>query len=233
MDFLGNRPEGHPQVEPDIMRLLDSGCDFETGRAPTVYIENHDHRRFMLKAGGRSFWYLTQPYIIALFTSPGATLIYNGQEFGLDNDMPESGDGRVVPRPLDWGMLAAEPGPTVFALYRQMMRIRSEHPALRTSNFYPANWDGSQTRNEHGLGIDRSNNVVVYHRWGDDGAGCIERFYVVLNFSQFTRHVSFEVPAGSPWTDLIGGGQFTAADGRLNVDVSSNWGAVYFRMDFA
>lgn len=32
----------------------------------------------MLKAGGRAFWYLTQPYIIALFTSPGAVLLYNG-----------------------------------------------------------------------------------------------------------------------------------------------------------
>ena len=232
MDYLGNRPEGHPQVEPEIMRLLDAGRDFGLGHVPTIYIENHDHRRFMLKAGGRPFWYLTQPYIIALFTSPGAPLIYNGQEFGLDNDMPEAGDGRVVSRPLDWSLLAAEPGPTVSARYQQMMRIRAAHPGLRSSNFYPANWDGSQThRNEHGFGIDRTNNVVVYHRWGDDGTGKTERFYVALNFSQSTQHLSFEVPSISPWTELIGGSIVWPSDGRLQVDIGSNWGAIFYRKD--
>jgi hypothetical protein len=83
------------------MRLLDAGRDFGPGRVPTIYIENHDHARIMRKAGTRPFWYLTQPYAIALFTSPGATLIYNGQEFGMDNDMPKDGPDRVRARPLD------------------------------------------------------------------------------------------------------------------------------------
>jgi pullulanase len=232
MDYLGNRPEGHPQLEPAVMRLLDSGRDFGAGRVPTIYIENHDHRRFLLKAGGRSYWYLTQPYIIALFTSPGAPLIYNGQEFGMDNDMPESGNGRVVPRPLDWKLSTADPGPKLFARYQQLMHIRNGHPGLRSSNFHPANWDESRAqRDEHGFGIDRAANVVVYHRWGDDQAGRTERFYVVLNFSSDTRHVSFEVPDSGPWTDLIGGGVLTAAGGRLHVDISSNWGAIYHKKD--
>jgi len=91
MDFLGNRPQGVPQVEPAIMRLLDAGRDFGEQRAPTIYIENHDHKRFMLKAGGRTNWYLTQPYVIGLFTSPGATLIYNGQEGGSIMTCPRTG----------------------------------------------------------------------------------------------------------------------------------------------
>lgn len=232
MDYLGNRPEGHPQVEPGLMRLLDAHRDFGTDHTPTIYIENHDHRRFMLKAGGRDFWYLTQPYVIALFTAPGAVLIYNGQEFGLDNDMPEDGLGRVVPRPLDWLLRDAEPGPTVFARYRQMMSIRNAHPGLRSNNFYPANWDESNTqRNEHGFGIDRWSNIVVYHRWGDDSQGHLERFYIALNFSQFTQWVSFEVPDPGPWTDLISGSSLTATAGRLNVEIGSNWGAIFFRRD--
>ena len=232
MDYLGNRPEGRPQIEPGILRLLDSSRDFGSGRMPTIYIENHDHRRFMLKAGGRAFWYLTQPYVIALFTSPGAALIYNGQEFGLANDMPESGDGRVVPRPLDWTLLAAEPGPTLRARYQQVIRIRRDHPGLRSPNFHPAHWDESRTeRDEHGFGIDRNRNVLVYHRWGDDGAGRTERFYVVLNFSQETRRASFEVPGAGAWTDLIGGASRTPVAGRLDVEVGSNWGAIYYRAD--
>ena len=162
MSYLGDRPQGVPQIETPIMRMLDSGRDFGTGRAPTIYIENHDHKRFMLKAGGREPWYLTQPYIIALFTCCGATLIYNGQEYGASNDMPESGDGRVVPRPLDWAALESDPGPKVFERYQQMMRIRDEHPALRSANFYPSNWDESVTTlDAHGFGIDRARNVVV------------------------------------------------------------------------
>jgi pullulanase/glycogen debranching enzyme len=232
MDYLGNRPEGHPQVEPPIMRLLDANRDFGLGRAPTIYIENHDHRRFMLKAGGRQFWYLTQPYIIALFTSPGATLIYNGQEFGLDNDMPESGEGRVVPRPLDWSLRTDEFGSVLFTRYQQMMEIRKAHPALRDPNFYPAGWDESHGElDEHGFGIDRARNLVVYHRWGTDADGVAERFYVVLNFSQSTQHASFEVPDAGPWTDLIGGTAAEPVNGRLEVDLGSNWGAIYFKSD--
>jgi len=112
------------------------------------------------------------------------------------------------------------------------MRIRKEHPGLRSANFYPNNWDGSKTqRDADGFGIDRGQNVVVYHRWGDDGAGRTERFYIVLNFSGFTRHVSFAVPAPGPWTDLISGTAQTASGGRLNVDIGSNWGSIWFRKD--
>ena len=158
-------------------------------------------------------------------------LIYNGQEFGLDNDMPEEGNGRVVPRPLDWGKLTSDPGPEVFGVYQKLMKIRRENPALRTSNFHPSGWDESKTnRDEHGFGIDRANNIVVYHRWREDG-GKIERYYVVLNFSQSDRHVSFEVPNAGPWAELLSGGSATPAGGRLSVDVPSNWGAIYFRKD--
>ena len=228
MAYLGDRPQGVPQVEPPIMRMLDSGRDFGTGRVPTIYVENHDHRRFLRKAGGRDYWYLAQPYLIALFTSPGATLIYNGQEFGQDNDMPDQGPGRVEPRPVDWALRTSGPGPTIFERFRRLMRIRQSHPGLRSPNFYPSAWDDGWTRpNPHGFGIDRARNLVVYHRWGEDGGGRLERFYVVLNFSQQTHHVAFEVPDGGPWRDLLGGGVAVVVDGRLRADVAGNWGAIY------
>ncbi len=232
MDYLGNRPQGHPQVEPAIMRLLDAGRDFAEQHAPTIYIENHDHKRFMLKAGGRANWYLTQPYVIALFTSPGATLIYNGQEWGLDNDMPESGDGRVVPRPLDWDRRSDDEGKLVLELYRKLMKIRNDHPGLRSNHFHPSGWDESWTLlNPDGYGINREQNTVVYHRWLDQGPGRLERYYIVLNFSQETRHCSFRVPVQGPWLDLIGYASATPVDGWLHSTVSSNWGAIYYRRD--
>ena len=222
MDYLGNRPQGIPQIEPGIMRMLDSCRDFGAGRVPTTYLCNHDHMRLMLKAGGRSFWYLTQPYIIALFTSPGATLMYNGDEFGADNDMPECGPGRVVARPLDWDWFAQDPGPKVFGIYQKMIGIRKQHPALRSPNFYPSKWDESHTQpDEHGFGIDRSRNVVVYHRWDTASDGQTERYYIALNFSKDDQQISWEVPDGNgnPWQELIGNTVATTASGRLQVTV--------------
>jgi hypothetical protein len=224
MDYLGSR-----QIEPGIMRMLDSGRDYAVDHVPTIYIENHDHKRFMLKAGGRGSWYLTQPYIIALFTSPGATLIYNGQEYGAQNDMPEQGDGRVVPRPLDWAWLQNDEGPTVLARYQAMMALRKQHPALRTTNFYPSKWDESQTQmNSNGYGIDRARNLVVYHRWGDAADGKTDRYYVALNFSSADQAVSFAAPDGS-WNELINGGVVNVANGSISVTVKSNWGAIYYQ----
>lgn len=205
------------------MRILDSGRDFSSGRVPVIYIENHDHRRFMLKTGGRNEWPLTQPYIIALFTCAGAILLYNAQEYGQDNDMPESGSGRVVPRPIDWNTLQKEPGPTIFARYQQMIQIRKNYAGLRSSHFYPQAWDEGWTElNQQGFGIDRGRNVVVYHRWGDDGMGHLEPFYIVLNFSQQTQHVAFEVPDAGFWHNLIDDSDVSASDGRIHIDIGSN-----------
>jgi pullulanase len=232
MGYLGYRPEGVPQAEPSIMRMLDSGRDFEPQRAPTIYIENHDHQRFMIKAGGRNYWYLTQPYVIALFTCAGATLIYNGQEFGLDNDMPESDPGRVIPRPLEWNLLDGDPGQSILGFYRKMIQIRRDHHRLRSNNFYPRGWDEGWTQpNPQGFGIDRKRNVVVYHRWGDDGQGQTEYFYIVLNFSGETRDVSFEIRDGGPWMDLISGVSKSPSGNLMSVSINSNWGAIYYKKE--
>ncbi len=232
MSFLGDRPQGVPQIEPSIMRMLDSARDFDANRTPTIYIENHDHKRFMLKAGGRDYWSLTQPYVIALFTCAGATLIYNGQEFGQSNDMPESGEGRVVSRPVEWNIADITPGPDIQALYQTLISIRKKYPALSSPNFYPRNWDESQqSRDADGFGIDRGKNVVVYHRWEEDDHQRVERFYIVLNFSQDHQHVDFAIPIRGPWKDLLSEDMVNDVNGRLQVEVGSNWGRIFYRKD--
>ena len=46
-------------------------------------------------------------------------------------------------------------------------------------NVHPAGWDGAWTkRNTDGYGIDRTDNVVVFHRWGEDSTGGLEHFRV-------------------------------------------------------
>ncbi len=230
MRYLGDRPQGIPQIEPPLMRMLDSGRDFGERRTPTIYIENHDHLRFMLKAGGRDYWHLTQPYIIALFSCSGAPLIYNGQEFGQDNDMPEEGEGRVVPRPLKWDYLDDETGRKVFDIYKKLIDIRKGHPGLHSSNFHPRGWqDGWALPDGDGYGIYRNRNVAVYHRWGEDETGRAELFYVVLNFSGMDQGVTFTVPDDGPWQELLSGNPATGVNRKLSVEVGSNWGAIYYK----
>jgi hypothetical protein len=127
-----------------------------------------------------------------------------------------------VARPLDWDWFAQDPGPKVFGIYQKMIGIRKQHPALRSPNFYPSKWDESHTQpDEHGFGIDRSRNVVVYHRWDTASDGQTERYYIALNFSKDDQQISWEVPDGNgnPWQELIGNTVATTASGRLQVTV--------------
>ncbi len=235
MGYIGDRPGGKPQIESSIMRMLNSGSNYGMGSAATIYIENHDHRRFMLKAGGRAFWYLTQPYVIALFTCAGATLIYNGQEYGACNDMPEQDnldkhEYRVIPRPLDWTNLQQEPGPTVWNLYSKLMKLRGQHPALRGPYFYPDKWDSGATAfDANGYGIDREKNLVVYHRWGAVSPGKTEYLYVALNFSGDDQEISFAVPFDGAWKELLSDRTVSASGKLLKMNVTSNWGAIFCR----
>jgi pullulanase len=228
MDFIGNR-----RVLPSMMRMLCSGTDFEPDRVPTIYLENHDHKAFMLKASGdRNEWWRMQPYLIALFTCTGAVLVHNGQEFGFSYDMPESGDGRVVPRPLDWTQFSDVVGTSVRRLITLLSNLRTAHPALRSSNFYPSQWNQEiVTRDANGFGIDVDAQVVVYHRFGTNAAGKLERFYVVLNFSDDPngRTVQLQVAALGTWTDLLSADSFITTDYGLSVWVGRCWGRVLYQ----
>ncbi len=86
-------------VNTSLIRVLDSNRGFAAGKSPVTYIENHDHSTIVNRVGGRGEWWRTQPALIALLTAPGAVLLHNGQEFGEDYWLPDSGRERVAPRP--------------------------------------------------------------------------------------------------------------------------------------
>ncbi|HEY6227947.1 MAG TPA: alpha-amylase family glycosyl hydrolase, partial [Verrucomicrobiae bacterium] len=75
--------------------------------APFQYLESHDHPRFINQFGQlsvrdllgefygkRDQFYKMQPYIIALYTAKGIPMLWNGQEFGENWGVPNSGIGR-------------------------------------------------------------------------------------------------------------------------------------------
>jgi pullulanase/glycogen debranching enzyme len=230
------------RVRPGIMRLLDSARDFQSGRTPVTYVENHDHESFTINAGSRDEWWRTQPYAIALLTAAGAPMIHNGQEFAEFYPMPEQDDKtaspgcqdpalkRVVPRPLRWWQVEDGPGRAMLDLYRRLIAMRRGHPGLTSPNFHPRYWDESRAQLDgDGFGIDESRQVVVYHRWGSTADGRLEKFYVVLNFSPSPQTVEMTFPEDDGWIDLISGWRPCVQNNRLRLEVGSNWGHVFYK----
>jgi hypothetical protein len=233
---LDDAVDGGPATA--IMRALDAHRDFAPGVDPVIYLENHDHSGVAQRAGGRGNWFRTQPAAIALYTSPGAVLLRNGQEFGWDVLLWED-DGnappefkRVQPRTVPLPLADDPIGQSLRGHYARLAQIRRDHPTLAGPNFFPSNYDEGRTAfDAQGYGVNVDRRLVIYHRWGSDG-GATERFMVVLNFSGGDQTVDVPLPLDGTWTDLLGGASAQAAQGwARGVLVTSNWGEILFRRD--
>ena len=91
--------------------------------------------------------------LVVLMTSPGVPMLLAGQEFGDDSE-------RTIDFwPLDWGKLDLPQGRAQFEFCQQLLRLRREHPALR-SDFVEFYWDDFPRF-----------KVLRYKRW-DGRRGC-------------------------------------------------------------
>jgi 1,4-alpha-glucan branching enzyme len=216
----------------------------DPAKAPTLYLSNHDHSNVTWQAGARDNrggfeWYRTQPYAIALFAAAGVPMLHCGNEFAEDHWIPEDDQNtgrRVRPRPIRWNLSLDSVGTSMLRLYTRLGTIRQQYPGLRSTNFYPENWDAGQTTfNSAGFGVDIGRQVVLFHRWGQSDTGRLQRFYILLNFSEQPQLVRVPFPANGPWTDLLanfdGSWTPTVSDFHLDVVVGSNWGNIFFRED--
>jgi pullulanase len=214
-----------------LLRVLDTGFSFDADKHPVPYIENHDHSTAAARVGGRARWWKLQVPTIALYTCAGAVLLHNGQEFAQDESMPENGDGRVLPRPLHWALGDDPTGQWLYYLHARLARIRREHPALRTHNFYPSPYDEKLTHfDDQGYGVNTDTDIVIYHRWGPGTDGRLERFIVVLNFGDTDRWIRIPFSTNGRWADLLNETVVDVQGFELpNHRVGSNWGKVFFQ----
>lgn len=210
------------RIPPELLRTLNSKLEFQPDKWPVTYIENHDHAR-LLSEVGRSRWYKSQPAAIALFTSPGMVMVYNGQEFGEDYWLPPDGAERVSPRPLRWQQLHDDfVGQRLRWLYGRLATIRRLHPALRSPNVFPA------TGQAAGYGIINE-QVIIYHRYGQTATG-VARYIVVLNFGDWDQWVDVPFSTNGVWEELLGETAVTVANYRLpQAHIPSNWGRIFFQ----
>ncbi len=224
-------------IDPRILIALNSHNGLPEDRVATIYLGNHDHSHVAWRAGARESqgalkWWRTQPYVIALLTAPGCVMIQNGQEFAEDYWVMDNDDGsnrRVKPRPIRWGFVSDKIGRQLMWVYAKLIQIRNTHPGLRSNNFYPV-WESWQTRfNPEGYGFDQERRLMILHRWGFADNQRLERFVVVINFSEVPQPVDIPFPENGGWRDLLNDHAVNVTNYRLSGQtVEANWGMVYF-----
>ena len=213
-------------IDREILRILNANLDYASDKGPVTYIENHDHSTIVNQMRGRNRWFKTQPSAIALLTSPGAVMIHNGQEYGEDYYIPHYGGNRVSSRPLHWSHFSNDfIGKRLYNLYQQLIKIRREHPALRSANFFPY-----PVNHPDGYGAFPDKDVVIYHRFGQGKNNHFERFIIVLNYSDFDQFVDIPFSRNGTWKDLLNEDSVMVRDFRLhNQRINSNWGRIYYQ----
>lgn len=245
--FSESAPDG--RIDSRLLNALNNRRWLSPGKVPTLYLGNHDHSQLAGRVGaldrhsgetGR--WWLTQPWLIALYASTAVPLIPNGQEFGENHYLPEDDHNtsrRVASRPLRWQFAEDPIGRSLRALHGALGRARQDHPALRSELMYPPDWQTWQTRfNPTGVGIDVDRQLAIFHRWAELADGGVENVVVVLNFADGEQTVSVPFPTPGRWTDLLAGFDGSGAQWSIDLDgytgeipVGAHWGRLLWRIN--
>jgi glycosidase len=159
------------------------------------------------------------------FTYPGAPTLYYGDEVGLSHDGVWDGgqfqDDPYNRAPFPWpdasgGAYVPDTG-NLLPFARQMASIRHSYRALQ---------DGDV---QHGLVIDDANKLYGFARTNGS-----QTALVLLNRGNSGQSAVFgglntapyNLTDGTVLQDVISGASYTVSGGAVNVNVSSNWGAV-------
>jgi maltooligosyltrehalose trehalohydrolase len=251
-DLRANIEEHYSQGNFDegIIRHLDldyagyatqlEGAQEDLVKSPFVYLETHDSSRlisyfpardgldyFNMEQGDRyASWYLTQPYVIALFTGQGTPMVHNGQEFGENYVVPKEGMERILNfRFLRWENIEDQPGRMLLNLYQHLISLRKQYPSLRSrgpnSFYYYDRYDPQSG----GAGDFRPPTGVYFFK---RQAGN-EVILVSLNFTSQELSVPHPFPAVGRWRDLLHGSTVvnTLENRCPAVIVPSNYGRIY------
>ncbi|QPV62517.1 DUF3459 domain-containing protein [Halosimplex litoreum] len=151
-----------------------------------LYAENHDETRYLVECGRPE----AEAALGALFTLPGAPMVYAGQEFGQRGKRDD----------LAW----AHADESLREHVRRLTALRGERPALATA--------ADLERVEYDVREGWDDRVVAFRREGGESDDAV---VVVLNFGAEPATVA--VDAASSATDLLTGESVATVEG-LRVD---------------
>jgi maltooligosyltrehalose trehalohydrolase len=220
---------------PDTKTVNDAaGAPVDMPVAPFQYLESHDHSQLIVFAGtqndgffppgDRSRFYKLQPYAIALYTLQGIPMLWQGQEFADNYNLPDNGSARVgLRRDTHWEFFYDQYGQPLVRLYRRLGLLRRTNPALRSREsyfYYLPSLQGTQ--------------IIAYHRHFTATAIAPEQYVMVLlNFADHAATITLPFPKAGTWTEIIDADIRTqrltiAADGATQpVSVPSNYGCAF------
>jgi 1,4-alpha-glucan branching enzyme len=191
----------------ELAAVLDpTPIPYRSGFQRMVYIESHDESRFLaelLDSGMAEAEALerVKTSLAVLLTVPGVPMLYSGQEFG------EIAPRIVGPNPLHWERLKTPAYAALHAFTRQLVDLRSRHPALR----------------EDGLALlanDERSGVLAYQRLAEEQA-----VVVVVNVSGDARETVIPLPVARPYR-ILGGAQVTFDGAAANVSLGPGEAAI-------
>ena len=204
--------------------------------APFQYLNSHDHSHLIVfsgttgsgyfPAGDRSRYWQLQPLAIALYTSQGVPMLWEGEEFADNYNLPGDGSARVnLRRDTHWEYFYDVYGMPLIRLYRRLGSLRRLSPALRSrESFYY--WQQSLVNNQ----------IIAYHRHAPSTASSPEQYaMVILNFGMGTGTIQLPFPKAGTWTEQLDADvrstpwtvQVLSAGSLQSISVPSNYGCIF------
>jgi 1,4-alpha-glucan branching enzyme len=157
------------------------------------YFESHDETRAIYELltvegiSDEAARYRSALGATLLLTAPGVPMLLHGQEWGEQTEK-QSGHN-----PLHWEALDGDAGLGLKSHYQTLIRIRRDHPALRSAN-YAIDHCSAETK------------TLVFHRWNDAG----DEVVVGLNFAPAEQQIPVLLPSAGRWRDLLSGDELDA-----------------------
>lgn len=172
------------------------------------YISCHDHKLVVSELGDRNIFdeeafQRANLGAILLMTTVGVPLIWMGNEFGEDDEEEKSN--------LNWKLLENDSNQHLFETYKKLIELKINNHALHTDNV-------------DFIHEDIENNILVYHRWNEDGSSVV----VVLNFSgnSFSDYGIPNFPNSTDWKDHLNNKTYQAFDNKLTINLDPYEGKV-------
>ena len=142
-------------------------------------------------------------------------MLWQGQEVGADNVVPDRGFARIgVLRPMPWELFYDEYGRSILQLVRRLARLRTTHPQfLSGAHHFHNDWDRYQSK-----------GALLFSRWDAQRLSL-----VALNFSEQDVRVPFAFARGGPCVEMLhGNDNFQATAGQERwLDVPGNYGRIW------
>jgi maltooligosyltrehalose trehalohydrolase len=196
--FFGNR---YPEAKT-VINALGGAVDMPV--APFQYLNSHDHSHLIVCAGtegsgyfpsgDRDRFWRVQPLAIALYTSQGVPMLWEGEEFADNYNLPGDGSARIsLRRDTHWEYFYDDDGVPLIRLYRRLAILRRTSRALRSrESFYY--WQQSL----------QNSQLIAYHRHAPANSTEPEQYaMVVLNVASTADTIQVPFPKAGAWTERL------------------------------